>query len=274
MTSVEDFIHSCHAADAVRARVRPVLGHGSAFEVHGQAYTWVGWPAFLTLHAACVAFPVFVLRATTGLLRARRSSSEGGSARQIRRRAANAPIGLLFLHDGSWWSGATALQPGDQLLEQCVELFRLPKCERGRDSLIVRDVPGDRCGASSMAAKERAPAAIRAPFTLNSPTAWAADRPTRRTRRHRDRLDAGKTGRKGGIRLPRRTARRDRARQPIAEGARGGCPDAEDLWTGPSAHAWRTDGVVRARPVRSGGDRRRGNAHPARLPGSRAALGR
>src|SRR5262245_6696562 len=70
MTSVEDFIHSGHAADAVRARVRPVLGHGSAFEVHGQAYTWVGWPAFLTLHAACVAFPVFVLRATTGLLRA------------------------------------------------------------------------------------------------------------------------------------------------------------------------------------------------------------
>src|SRR5215510_1703332 len=47
-------------------------------------------PAFLSLHAACVAVPVFALRATTGLLPARRSSREGGSARQIWRRAAEA----------------------------------------------------------------------------------------------------------------------------------------------------------------------------------------
>src|SRR5262245_36047959 len=52
------------------------------------------------------------------------------------------------------------------------------------------------------------------------------------------------------------------------------CSDAENLWTGISAHLGRADGMVRTGPGGTGGDRRRGHAGPARLPKPRAALDR
>ena len=52
-----------------------------------------------------------------------------------------------------------------------------------------------------------------------------------------------------------------------------GAVDAENLWTGLSAHARCAAGMVRGGPGGTGGDRRRGHAEPTRLPRPRVAGG-